>query len=74
MFVTANRVPDAPSWIINFLTKRHWRKPSRFDWIAEGCEQRRGLPSITGAPEACGGMVRGSHHGKTWAITANLTH
>lgn len=36
MFVTENRVPQCPRWIINFPTKRHWRQPSRLEWVEEG--------------------------------------
>jgi len=34
MFVTERR-PDAggPRWIVNFPTKKHFRKPSRIEWI-----------------------------------------
>ncbi|MBM3493162.1 MAG: macro domain-containing protein, partial [Armatimonadetes bacterium] len=28
--------PAPPRWIINFPTKRHWRDPSRMDWIRDG--------------------------------------
>lgn len=35
MFVTESRMPDGPRWIVNFPTKRHWREPSRFEWIEE---------------------------------------
>lgn len=60
MFVTANRVPDGPRWIINFPTKRHWREPSRFEWIEEGLTDRRRvilghkIRSIAIPPLGCG--------------------
>jgi len=27
-----------PKWIINFPTKKHWRNPSKIEWIKEGLE------------------------------------
>ncbi len=36
MFVTASDELSGPRWIINFPTKRHWRQPSRLEWIADG--------------------------------------
>ena len=36
MFVTENRAFEGPRWIINFPTKKHWRQPSRLEWITEG--------------------------------------
>jgi O-acetyl-ADP-ribose deacetylase (regulator of RNase III) len=36
MFVTRNRDLTGPKWIINFPTKRHWRQPSKLEWIREG--------------------------------------
>lgn len=36
MFVTKRTRLDGPKWIINFPTKRHWRNPSKIEWITEG--------------------------------------
>ena len=36
MFVTENETLSGPRWIINFPTKKHWRQPSRLEWIVEG--------------------------------------
>lgn len=37
MFVVERRgLAAGPRWIINFPTKRHWRDPSRLEWIADG--------------------------------------
>lgn len=27
---------DRPKWIINFPTKKHWRSPSKIEWIEQG--------------------------------------
>jgi len=36
MFVTEHRSLSGPRWIINFPTKRHWRHPSKMEWITKG--------------------------------------
>jgi O-acetyl-ADP-ribose deacetylase (regulator of RNase III) len=36
MFVTERRDLIGPRWIINFPTKKHWRQPSKMEWIDEG--------------------------------------
>ena len=60
IFVTENRLPDGPRWIINFPTKRHWRQPSRLEWIEEGLADLRRvildrqIRSIAIPPLGCG--------------------
>jgi len=41
MFVTENRTLTGPRWIINFPTKKHWRQPSKLEWIVEGLADLR---------------------------------
>lgn len=41
MFVTHNPVFEGPRWIINFPTKKHWRQPSKLEWIVEGLRDLR---------------------------------
>jgi O-acetyl-ADP-ribose deacetylase (regulator of RNase III) len=41
MFVTESRTFSGPRWIINFPTKRHWRQPSKLEWITAGLEDLR---------------------------------
>lgn len=36
MFVTENPAFEGPRWIINFPTMKHWRQPSKMEWILEG--------------------------------------
>lgn len=36
MFVTERQELLGPKWIINFPTKKHWRQPSRMEWITDG--------------------------------------
>ena|SRR6202035_4945166 len=38
MFVTERRAFEGPRWIINFPTKKHWRQPSKMEWISEGLQ------------------------------------
>lgn len=41
MFVTENRALEGPRWIINFPTKKHWRQPSKLEWIVDGLRDLR---------------------------------
>jgi len=36
MFVTEREDLLGPKWIINFPTKKHWRNPSKLEWIQQG--------------------------------------
>jgi O-acetyl-ADP-ribose deacetylase (regulator of RNase III) len=38
MFVTERHDLIGPRWIINFPTKKHWRHPSKIEWIIDGLE------------------------------------
>jgi O-acetyl-ADP-ribose deacetylase (regulator of RNase III) len=41
MFVTERQAFEGPHWIINFPTKKHWRQPSKMEWIVEGLQDLR---------------------------------
>src|SRR5712691_4501995 len=41
VFVTERRQMIGPKWIINFPTKKHWRYPSKIEWIEEGLRDLR---------------------------------
>jgi O-acetyl-ADP-ribose deacetylase (regulator of RNase III) len=41
MFVTERSELLGPKWIINFPTKKHWRHPSKLQWINEGLDDLR---------------------------------
>ena len=43
MFVTASPELSGPRWIINFPTKKHWRQPSKLEWIDEGLKDLRAM-------------------------------
>src|SRR4051812_43575722 len=36
MFVHRQPVGDSPRWIINFPTKKHWRDPTKIEWVESG--------------------------------------
>jgi hypothetical protein len=36
VLVTRNEALFGPRWILHFPTKKHWRHPSRMEWIREG--------------------------------------
>lgn len=41
IFVTERRELMGPKWIINFPTKKHWRHPSKLQWIIDGLQDLR---------------------------------
>jgi len=57
-----NRIATAvgQKWIINFPTKRHWRNPSKIEWIQEGLKdlvrviRENGIRSVAIPPLGCG--------------------
>jgi O-acetyl-ADP-ribose deacetylase (regulator of RNase III) len=59
MFVTEN-TGVGPRWIVNFPTKKHWRNPSKIEWIRAGLSDLRqiviekGIRSIALPPLGCG--------------------
>ena len=60
MFVTAATELGGPRWIVNFPTKRHWRHPSKIQWIVDGLADlklvidRLGIRSIALPPLGSG--------------------
>ncbi len=60
MFVTDNHAFEGPRWLINFPTKKHWRQPSKLEWIVEGLQdlrrvvEEKGIHSIALPPLGCG--------------------
>jgi O-acetyl-ADP-ribose deacetylase (regulator of RNase III) len=49
-----------PRWIVHFPTKKHWRNPSRIEWVREGLAdlvrvvREHGIRSIALPPLGCG--------------------
>ncbi len=68
MFVTETSRWDDPRWVINFPTKKHWRHPSRLEWIQAGLVdlrrviRERGIRSVAVPPLGCG------NGGLDWAL------
>ena len=60
VLVVPNHDLAGPRWIINFPTKKHWRQPSRLEWIRAGLEdlvrvvQEQGIRSVALPPLGCG--------------------
>lgn len=60
MFVQAGVELDGPRWIINFPTKKHWRQPTRLEWIKSGLValkeviREKQIRSIALPPLGCG--------------------
>jgi O-acetyl-ADP-ribose deacetylase (regulator of RNase III) len=68
MLVTSTGGLFGPRWIVNFPTKRHWRQPSRLEWIRAGLHdlvrviREYGIRSIAVPPLGCGnGGLEWSH-------------
>jgi O-acetyl-ADP-ribose deacetylase (regulator of RNase III) len=60
MFVSATDELFGPKWVINFPTKKHWRNPSKIEWVREGLEalkeviREKRITSIAIPPLGCG--------------------
>jgi O-acetyl-ADP-ribose deacetylase (regulator of RNase III) len=60
MLVIERKDLIGPKWIINFPTKRHWRHPSKLEWIIEGLDDfkqvvmERGIKSVALPPLGSG--------------------
>ena len=60
MFVTRTSILSNPRWIINFPTKKHWRNPTKIEWVVDGLQDLRrfidqeGIRSISIPPLGCG--------------------
>ena len=60
MFVTENLALEGPHWLINFPSKKHWRQPSKLEWIVEGLQdlrrviEEKKIISIALPPLGCG--------------------
>ncbi len=60
VLVTENHALTSPRWIINFPTKKHWRHPSKMEWIRSGLHdlarvlQEKKITSVALPPLGCG--------------------
>lgn len=60
MFITETGAMLGPRWIVNFPTKKHWRNPSKLEWVEAGLKDlareivTRGIRSIAIPPLGAG--------------------
>jgi O-acetyl-ADP-ribose deacetylase (regulator of RNase III) len=60
MFVTPGVELEGPRWIINFPTKKHWRQPTKLDWVRDGLAalkdviREKEIKSVAIPPLGCG--------------------
>lgn len=60
MFVTQDCHTFGARWIINFPTKKHWRNPSKLEWVRDGLKdlvrviRENGIRSVAVPPLGCG--------------------
>ncbi len=60
VLVTSSQQLHGPRWIIHFPTKKHWRNPSRLDWVRDGLRdlirqiRDRQIRSVAVPPLGCG--------------------
>ena len=60
MFVTRTGDVVGPKWIINFPTKKHWRHPSKLEWVRSGLKdlvrvvREQKIRSLALPPLGCG--------------------
>ena len=60
VLVVANQELLGPKWIINFPTKKHWRQPSKLEWIRSGLRdlvraiRQHNIVSVAIPPLGCG--------------------
>ena len=60
MFVSATDELEGPKWVINFPTKKHWRHPTKIEWVREGLAalnkviRDKHISSIAIPPLGCG--------------------
>jgi len=68
MFVTEPGEVGGPRWIVNFPTKKHWRDPSKLEWVRDGLValkefvREKRIRSIAIPPLGCG------NGGLDWAL------
>lgn len=60
MFISATDELSGPKWVINFPTKKHWRYPTKIEWVRAGLValrdviQEKQISSIAVPPLGCG--------------------
>lgn len=72
MFVTPGVELGGPRWIINFPTKKHWRQPTKLEWVSAGLAalkeviRQKQIRSIALPPLGCG------NGGLDWSVVRPL--
>lgn len=60
LFITASAELSGPRWIVNFPTKKHWRNPTKREWVEDGLDalrnfiEEKNIRSIAIPPLGCG--------------------
>ncbi len=60
VLLTPNDTLIGPRWIIHFPTKKHWRQPSKLEWVHEGLKdlvrviRENAISSVAVPPLGCG--------------------
>jgi O-acetyl-ADP-ribose deacetylase (regulator of RNase III) len=67
MLVTERKDLMGPKWIINFPTKRHWRHPSKIEWIIEGLEDLKRVVRDKGIKSVALPPLGSGNGGLDWA-------
>ena len=67
MFVTESLELSGPRWIINFPTKKHWRHPSKLEWIADGLKDLRKVIAEKGLRSVAIPPLGSGNGGLEWA-------
>lgn len=72
MFVTSVDELKGPRWVINFPTKKHWRPPTKLEWVRDGLMslkeviREKHIRSIAIPPLGCG------NGGLDWGVVRPL--
>lgn len=72
MFTTSVAELDAPRWVINFPTKKHWLQPTKLEWVRSGLValkdviREKHIKSIAIPPLGCG------NGGLNWTVVRAL--
>lgn len=67
MFVTKRNELIGPKWIINFPTKKHWRHPSKIEWIVSGLEDLKRVIAQNGIRSVALPPLGSGNGGLNWA-------
>jgi O-acetyl-ADP-ribose deacetylase (regulator of RNase III) len=74
MLVTERKdLVNGPRWIINFPTKKHWRHPSKMEWIIAGLEDLRRVIAEKGIKSVALPPLGSGNGGLDWQeVRANI--